>query len=61
MKGSILELGKLDNHLKLCIIEDILRFGKPALIYNWHHSKNVINTIDYKKDWNTEQSNMKKQ
>ena len=53
----------INNVKKLLInsvIEDIEKFGKPALIYNYHHHKNnVLNTMDFAKQWHTEQKIMK--
>jgi len=58
IKVNIKEIGQLLEHN---VLEDINEFGKPALIYNYHHKLNQLNAIDTHEMWNKEQTSMKSQ
>jgi hypothetical protein len=46
-----IDIDGIKRNLDRCVKEDIDEFGKPAMIYNYHHSKNIFNTFDYARDW----------
>jgi len=47
----------LDQSVK----EDIEQFGKPAVIYNYHHDTNQFNTFDVPEHWHQERESLKSQ
>jgi len=47
----------LDQSVK----EDIQQFGKPAIVYNYHHATNKFNTMDTPEQWLLEQQTLKAQ
>lgn len=42
------------------VMEDIKEFGKPALIYNYHHTSKNLNALDTQDMWDIEKANLTK-
>ena len=56
---AFIDISNLRKLLNESIKEDIKEFGKPALIYNFHHKKHVLNTMDTVNQWKKEKEIMK--
>lgn len=54
-----IEIDNLKESIDNAILEDVDTFGKTALIYNWHHTSNLLNTIDFAPDWDQEKERIK--
>lgn len=55
------DINKLKQLLNYSVKEDIEQFGKPAIVYNYHHTTNKLNAIDAPEQWYQEQLSLKAQ
>lgn len=56
-----IDINKLKQLLDYSVKKDIEQYGKPAIIYNYHHTTNKLNTMDTSEQWYQEQLSLKAQ
>lgn len=58
---TIIDISELKSVIDRAIKEDIEQFGKPSIVYYFHHMVNQLNSIDDPNTWLHEQKSLKAQ